>query len=66
MKRDFGKFSVTEIVSTIQRHYKEGNLNYPMILYISLAHIAAIVGILSIPYCHVYTLLWAFVLWPIT
>lgn len=57
--------AIKESISTIQRHYKEGNLNWPMIIYIGLAHIAAIVGIISIPYCHKYTLLWAMILWPI-
>lgn len=47
-------------------HYKAGNLNWPMIIYISLVHIAAFVGLLTIPYCHKYTLAWAFILWPIS
>ena len=51
---------------TVARHYKEGNLNWPMIIYIGLAHVAALVGLLSLPQCNKWTLLWAFVLWPIT
>ena len=54
-----------ESVNTVARHYKEGNLNWPMIIYISLAHVAAIIGLFSIADCHKYTLLWAFILWPI-
>lgn len=46
-------------------HYKEGNLNYPMIIYISLVHIVAIAGIFAVPKCSYETLLWAFILWPI-
>lgn len=55
-----------ECIKTVVRHYKEGNLNWPMIIYISLAHVAAIVGLLSLSQCSRYTLLWAFVLWPIS
>jgi uncharacterized membrane protein YfcA len=56
---------VTDSISTVVRHYKAGNLNWPMIIYISLAHVAAIIGLFTIPYCNKYTLLWAFLLWPI-
>jgi len=41
-------------------------MNWPMIIYISLAHVAALVGIYSIPFCSWKTLLWAFILWPIS
>ena len=51
---------------TTVRHYKEGNLNWPMIIYISLAHVAAFVGLLTTTKCDNRTLLWAFILWPIT
>ncbi|RYY83434.1 hypothetical protein EON63_11200 [archaeon] len=53
-------------MSTFVRHYKAGNLNWPMIIYISLAHVAAIIGLCTIRHCHPYTLLWAFILWPIS
>lgn len=58
-------FGMKESIDTAVRHYKEGNLNWPMIIYISLAHAAAIIGLFSLSQCHKYTLLWAFVLWPI-
>jgi stearoyl-CoA desaturase (delta-9 desaturase) len=51
---------------TVARHYKEGNMNWPMIIYIGLAHVAALVGLVCLPQCNKWTLLWAFVLWPIT
>jgi len=37
-----------------------------MIIYIGLAHVAAVVGLFTVTSCHRYTLLWAFILWPIT
>jgi stearoyl-CoA desaturase (delta-9 desaturase) len=57
---------VAECVKTVARHYRAGNLNYPIIIYISLVHVAALVGLLTIQYCHRYTLMWAFALWPMS
>jgi stearoyl-CoA desaturase (Delta-9 desaturase) len=57
---------ISDSVKTVVRHYKTGNLNWPMIIYISLAHVAAVIGLFSISKCHPYTLLWAFLLWPFT
>ena len=48
------------------KYYKEGSLNFPMLIYIGLAHVAALVGLFKIPECQWQTLLWAFVLWPIS
>jgi len=56
----------SQYLEPVMRHYKEGNLNWPMVIYLILAHIAAIFGLISIPYCNKYTLLWAFILWPIS
>ena len=57
---------IAESLRTVARHYKEGNLNWPMIIYIGLAHAAALIGLFTVTKCHPYTLLWAFILWPIT
>ena len=57
--------SIRESCDNIVYHYKEGTLNYPMIVYISLGHIAGLVGLLKIPQCSWETLMWAFTLWPI-
>ena len=46
-------------------HYKAGNINWPMGIYISLVHIVAMYGVTRIMDCSAQTLLWAFVLWPI-
>ncbi len=37
-----------------------------MIIYIALAHVAAVIGLFTITKCHPYTLFWAFLLWPIS
>ena len=56
---------IGDSISTAARHYKDGTLNWPMIIYISLVHIAAVIGVFHVPYCSYYTLLWAYILWPI-
>lgn len=42
------------------------SLNIPMIIYISLVHLGAVYGVGCIPQCHIYTLLLALALWPIS
>jgi stearoyl-CoA desaturase (delta-9 desaturase) len=37
-----------------------------MVIYLTLAHVAAVVGLFTLPYCKWQTLLLAFVLWPIS
>jgi stearoyl-CoA desaturase (Delta-9 desaturase) len=56
---------VGEILKTIQFHYKEGNVNWPMLVYVSLVHILALIGIPTIAKCSSETLIWAFLCWPI-
>jgi len=45
---------------------KEGNVNWFMSTYLTLVHVAAAVGIWSIPSCTWQTLLFAFLLWPLS
>ena len=54
-----------DIPKLISHHYKEGNLNWPMMVYISLVHVVALIGLTRITACSPETLLWAFILWPI-
>lgn len=56
---------VRDIPSVVSYHYKNGNLNYPMIVYVSLVHIVAVVGATKVLQCSPETLFWAFLLWPI-
>ncbi len=53
-------------VDAVIYHYKAGSINWPMVVYMILAHTAAVVGLFTIPYCKPLTLLWAFILWPIS
>lgn len=62
---DFSLKMFQDIPSLISYHYKKGNINWPMLIYISLVHIIAIVGLFTIPKCQTKTLFWAFILWPI-
>jgi len=57
---------VREIPSVISHHWRERSLNWPMIVYIALCHIVAFIGILTVPKCAKETLLFAFLLWPLT
>jgi uncharacterized membrane protein YfcA len=54
-----------DIPKLVSHHYKEGNINWPMGIYISLVHIVAVVGIFRLTECSKETLMWAFLLWPI-
>ena len=54
-----------ESIQNIAYHYKEGNMNWPMIIYIGLVHIVALVGLCKLPYSSYDTMIWAFALWPI-
>jgi stearoyl-CoA desaturase (Delta-9 desaturase) len=54
-----------DIPNVVVHHYKEGNINWPMLIYISLVHVVAVVGLFTIHKCSAETLLWAFILWPV-
>ena len=62
---DLSMKMIRDIPSVISHHWKEGNFNWPMIIYISLVHAAAITGAAKLTQCSYETLLWAFCLWPI-
>jgi stearoyl-CoA desaturase (delta-9 desaturase) len=47
-------------------HLKNGTVNWPMGTYITLIHIAAIIGIFNVPFASRETQLLAFILWPIS
>lgn len=55
-----------EAVSNVVYHLVEGNLNWVMIIYLSLAHVAAFIGLTILPNCYSYTMLWAYFMWPIS
>eukprot|EP00957_Ditylum_brightwellii_P128975 9839105-Ditylum_brightwellii.AAC.1 len=63
---DFSPKMFRDIPSLVSYHWKEGNINWPMGIYISLVHVVAAVGLLTVPKCSAETLLWAFLLWPIS
>lgn len=54
-----------DLPGLVSHHYREGNINWPMLVYISLVHTVAIAGLFAAPKCSRETLLWAFLLWPI-
>jgi len=60
---DFSYESITSIPSVIKHHYKAGNLNYPMGIYISLVHVVAAVGLTYVPSAKAQTIVWSYLLW---
>jgi len=63
---DLSPEMLRDIPSTISYHYKKGQLNWPMIIYISLVHAVAAVGVARLTQCSAETLLFAFLLWPLS
>mmetsp|Transcript_5700 Transcript_5700/g.13689 ORF Transcript_5700/g.13689 Transcript_5700/m.13689 type:complete len:337 (-) Transcript_5700:183-1193(-) len=57
---------VRDIPSVVSHHWREGTLNWPMGIYVTLVHVVAAVGATKIAACSAETLLWAFILWPIS
>jgi len=55
-----------EIPSLVSHHMKAGSLNWAMIIYVSIIHVVAFIGLIRIPQCSRETLLFAFILWPIS
>lgn len=53
------------MIATVKRHYMKRTLNYPMIAYMTLVHLSALIGLFHVSSCHKATLLWALSLWPI-
>lgn len=62
---DPSRMLIVEHLKNVIDHYKEGNLRYSMLAYISLAHLSAGVGLSKLLDCSAKTLLWTFVLWVI-
>ncbi|CAM9125873.1 unnamed protein product [Phaeothamnion confervicola] len=57
---------ITVAKDTVQAfvyHLKEGNMNWPMGIYISLVHVAALFGLWTVHKCMWQTLLMAFICW---
>lgn len=57
---------VTDIPFVFAHHWKERSFNIPMIIYVSFAHYLAFQGLLHVSKCSKETLLFAFILWPIS
>lgn len=63
---DFSFETLRNIPSVVVRHYREGNINWAMTSWTLLMHSLASIGLFYIPQCSKHTLLWAFLLWPIS
>mmetsp|Transcript_17783 Transcript_17783/g.20484 ORF Transcript_17783/g.20484 Transcript_17783/m.20484 type:complete len:333 (+) Transcript_17783:123-1121(+) len=63
---DFSAKMWMDIPRLVIDNWNEKKLNWPMIIYVSLVHWVAIVGITALPQCSKATLFWAWLLWPIS
>lgn len=57
---------ICDIPKVISHHYKEKAINWPMITYISIVHAVGLAGLFRVMNCSAETLIWAFILWPIS
>ena len=60
------KGAVIDLPKATWHHIRQGTLNYPMTAYIVFMHYLAFCGLLRIPSCQPETLLFAFLLWPLS
>jgi len=59
-------FNPVHWYEAVEKHWRGGTLNYPMGIYITLCHYWALIGCARLTSVSAPTLLWAYVLWPIT
>lgn len=59
---------IAETVDAVAHHFRAGTINWAMVVFLSLAHAAAVWGICLIILSAVETktLLWALFLWPVS
>jgi len=63
---DLSSEMLRNVPSLVSHHYKAKQINWPMGIYITLVHIVGAVGLTKITQCSAETLIWAFILWPIS
>ena len=63
---DFSYKTISSIPSVIWYHLKEGNVNWTMTIWSILMHSLTLKGLTVIHQCKPETLLFAFLLWPLT
>uniref|UniRef100_A0A6U0WYF9 Fatty acid desaturase domain-containing protein n=1 Tax=Rhizochromulina marina TaxID=1034831 RepID=A0A6U0WYF9_9STRA len=57
---------VMDAINAFTRHYKSGDLNWPMMIYVTFVHTTALLGVFQLFSVSWKTLLWGFILWPIS
>lgn len=63
---DLSSEMLRNVPSLVSHHYKAKQLNWPMGIYITLVHIVGAVGLTKVAQCSAETLIWSFILWPIS
>ncbi|KAJ8600089.1 hypothetical protein CTAYLR_001911 [Chrysophaeum taylorii] len=59
-------FNPMNWAKAISWHYSHGTINWPMSIYITGVHLMAIVGLFRLGRCMPVTLVYAFMLWPLS
>ena len=65
-KLDLSWQMFANIPNVIRYHLKEGNMNWSYIVFFSVVHITAFMGLFRLQHCSYETLLFAQMLWPIS
>ena len=66
LEMDLSKEMWATIPSLVKNHYKQGNINWPMGIFITLVHVLAFIGLTTVTSCKWQTNLFAIALWPIS
>jgi uncharacterized membrane protein YfcA len=66
MQPSGGKGYVMDSINNSIYHLKAGNMNWPMVIYMTFVHVTAVIGFFSAFHVSWKTLLWAYILWPIS
>ena len=66
MQPGTGQGLLADTVDSIAHHLKNKSFNWPMVIYLTFVHTTALLGIQAAFAVQWKTLLWAFILWPIS
>mmetsp|Transcript_12564 Transcript_12564/g.24160 ORF Transcript_12564/g.24160 Transcript_12564/m.24160 type:complete len:889 (-) Transcript_12564:363-3029(-) len=58
--------SLSSCARSVAKHLQQGDVNWPMAVFLTAMHTLAVMGLLAMNDCQPATLLWAFVLWPVS
>lgn len=66
MQAGSGNGVIADSIEAISYHLKNGSVNWPMVIYMTFVHTTAAIGVHAAFKVSWATLLWAYILWPIS